>query len=153
MYYYVVPRPTLPMNLGQMRQRAHHHELQLTNYHICNFQFKTYFGSCVSRGFSSECQATRFLQRIFLFLCIFTSGVFQTLIYIGTNVLQQSNWLKNDLTSPIEAFRVEKSSKKWTKAFAEGVFFLSCGESFIGQGSKKCPDMPAKFQGCPIFIL
>ena len=33
-----------------MRKRARHRELQLSNYHVCKFQFKTYFGSCVFWG-------------------------------------------------------------------------------------------------------
>ena len=66
----------------QTRKRAHHRELQLSNYHVRNFQFRT-FGSCVFLGVvggggSSDCKATRFLQRIFLFLGEFTSSVFQT---------------------------------------------------------------------------
>ena len=81
-------KKVIQANLVQMRKRAHHRELQLSNYPVFNFQLKSCFGSCAFGGFSSECQATRLLQRIFFIpLCIyFTSGVFQTLLYIETNV-------------------------------------------------------------------
>ena len=106
-----------------MRKRAHHCELQLSNYHVCNFQFKTYFGSCVLGGLLSECQATRFLQRLFFFipLCIhfrFVSDVALHWIKCLTTIKLTKEWL----TSPTEAFHVEKSPKKGTKVFAEGIF-------------------------------
>ena len=78
-----------------MRKRAHHRELQLSNYHVCNFMFKTYFGSWDFFGFRLSARLQGFCRGFFFsFLCVLTSGVFQTLLYLGTNVWQQSNWLK-----------------------------------------------------------
>ena len=57
-------------NLGQMRKRAHHRELQLSNYHVCNYQLKTLFGKLRFWGVI-ESQATRFFaEDIFIPLCI-----------------------------------------------------------------------------------
>ena len=127
-----------------MKKRAHHRELQLSNYHVCNFQFKTYFGSCVwggggGGGFVWVPGYKVFAENFHLFLCVFTFSVFQTLLYIGTNVWQQSNWLKNELTAPIEAFHVEKSPNlKVDKSFA-GEIFLCVKRRifFFGQGSEE----------------
>ena len=89
-------KKVIQANLVQMRKRADHCELQLSNDHVCNFPFKTYFRSSFW-VFLSEYQTTRFLQRIFLFFCVFTSGVFQMLLYqVETNVWHQSNWPERD---------------------------------------------------------
>ena len=80
-------------------------------------------------GFSPECQATRFLQRIFLLLCVFTSGMFQTLFLHCIKCLTTIKRTKKWLASPIEAFRV-KNHRKNRQKFLQREFFVSSGESF-----------------------
>ena len=155
-----------------MRKSAHHCELQLSNYRVCNFQFKTYVGSCVLGRFSSECQATMFLQRIFyskmltfrhsasseqwgrtgsIFKKLFNKKSYHTIFFIPLGIhfwcvsdialhwnkcLPTIKLTKKWLTSPIEAFHVEKSPKKGTKVFAEGIFLCVLWRIFFwpGQG-------------------
>ena len=122
--------------------------------------FKTYFGSCVfffisggGGGGSSECQDTRFFRGVFLFLCVFTSGVFQTLLYIGRIIWQQSNWLKLVNVSN-RSVSCRKIIEKVEKGFAEGVFLCVVRRIFfLARAAKNClKNMPAKFQGCAIFV-
>ena len=138
-----------------MRKRAHHRELQLSNYHVCNFQFKNYFGSCVFGGFRLSARLRGFCRGLFFFipLCIHFWCVSDVALY-WNKCLTTIKLTKKWLTSPIEAFHVEKSPKKETKVFAEGIFFVSCGESFfLARAAKNCPkNMPAKFQGCANFV-
>ena len=104
-------------------------------------------------GFSPECQATRFLQRIFLLLCVFTSGMFQTLFLHCIKCLTTIKRTKKWLTSPIEAFRV-KNHRKNRQKFLQREFFVSSGESFW-PGQRRYVQriiMPEKFQSCAIFV-
>ena len=141
----------------QRRKRAHHRELHLSNYHVCNFQFKSYVGSCVLGGGGggglSECQATRFLQRIFfILLCIHFWCVSDVALH-WNKYLTTIKLTKKCLMSPIGAFHVKKSPKKGTKVFAEGFSLCPVENLFLARVAKKCPkNMPVKFQGCAIFV-
>ena len=118
-----------------MRKRAHHRELQLSNNHVCNFQLKSYFGSCVFWRLSSECQATRFSQGLFFIpLCIHFWCVSDVPLY-WKKCLTTIKLTKLWLTSPIEAFHVEKSPKKGTKVLAVGSFLCVLWRISFGQGS------------------
>ena len=73
---------------------------------------------CEGSSSSRSAMLQIFCRGFLLFLCVYTSGVFHTFLYIRTKVWKQSNWMK---ITPIEAFYVEKAPKKWTKVFAEGL--------------------------------
>ena len=132
-----------------MRKGAHHREVQLSNYHV---ELKPYLGSCICAGFSSECQATRFLKRIFFiplrihFWCV--SDVALHWNKCLTTIKLTKKWL----TSPIEAFHAEKSPKRG-KRFCRGNFSLCPEENILlASAAKKYPkNIPAKFQDCAIF--
>ena len=114
--------------------------VQLSNYHACNFQFKTYFGSGVYFGFHLSAWLQGFLQRVFFF---FYSFVYSLLVCQSDVALHWNKCLttikltKKWLTSPIEAFHVEKSPKKWTKIFAGGIFRSVLWRIFFWPGQQR----------------
>ena len=92
-------------------------KLPCVQFSVPNLFWKLRFG-----GLLSECQAARFLQRLFFIpLCIHFWCVSDVALHWNkclTTIKLSKKWL----TSPIKAFHVEKSSKKGTKVFAEGIF-------------------------------
>ena len=126
-----------------MRKRAHHRELQLSNYHVCNFQFKTYFGSCLfggggggGGGFVWVPGSKVFAEDFFIPFCVHFWCVSDVALHWNT-CLTTSKLTKKWLTSPLEAFHVEKSPKKWTKVFAEGMFFCLLRRIFFQPGQRR----------------
>ena len=103
-------------NLVQMRKEAHHGEppVQLSDYHLCNFQFKTYFGSCVLGGFLLSARLQDFCRRFFIPLFVHFWCVSDVALH-WNKCLATIKLTKKWLTSPIEAFHVEKSPKKVDK--------------------------------------
>ena len=89
-------------------------------------------------GFSSECQATRFCRGFFY-------SVVHSLLVCFRCCFSLEQMSENNQTdpSPIEAFHVEKSPKKWTKVIAEESFpDVQCLWRilfFFARAAKKCP--------------
>ena len=142
-----------------MRKRAHHRELQLSNYHVCNFQFKTYFGSCGfffggggGDGGSSECQAARGVFFFFIPLCI-NFWCFKRCFALEKMSDNNQTDLKMINVSN-RSVSCRKITEKVDKSFCRGDFSLCPAENlFLARKAKKCQkNMPAKFQCCAIFV-
>ena len=123
--------------LLQMRKRAHHRELQLSNYHVFNFQYKTYCGSCVLGVFKVVWVPgyKDFAEDFFVLLCIHFWCVSDVALH-WNKCLAIIKLTKKWSTSPAEAFHVEKSPKRWAKVFAAGIF-LCVLRSFLWPGQRR----------------
>ena len=119
-----------------MRKREHHRERQLSNYHVCNFQFKTYFRSCVFGvfvwvpGYKVFAEDFFFIPLRIHFWCVSD-------LYNWNKCLTTIKLTEKWLTSPIEAFHVEKSPKKGTQVFAEGIFLCVLWRIFFWPGQRR----------------
>ena len=103
---------------------------------MCNFQFKTYFESCVfGVVVCSWVPGSKvFAEDFFIPLCIHFWCVSDVALHWNkcpTTIKLTTKWL----TSSIEAFHVEKSPKRGQKFLQTEFFYVSCGESVFGQGS------------------
>ena len=118
-----------------MRKRAHHRELQLSNYHVCNFQFKLITVEVAFWRFSSECKATRFLQRNF------SSFVYSLLVCFRRVTLEQMSDNNQSDYNMVNMSNRSVSCRKITlkvgKSFCRGNFSLYPADNFFGQGSEE----------------
>ena len=103
------------------------------------------FGSWVFFfGFSSECQATRFLQRIFFFFCSFVYSLLMcfrgcfTLEQMSDNNQLTKKWLTQMINVSNRSVSCRKITEKVGKSFCRGNFYLCPAENlFFWPGQRR----------------
>ena len=146
-------------NLVQMRKRAHHRELQLSNYYVCNFQFKTYLGSLVFFFFFGG-GGVRLSARLHGFCRASFSKVYSLLVCFRRCFTLEQLSGNNQIDQKVinvsnRSVSCRKITQRGDKSFFGGNFSLCPVENlFSVRAGKKCPkDMPSKFHVCAIFYL
>ena len=119
-----------------MRKRAHHHEPQLSTLMCVIFSSKLISEIAFLGGFRLSARPQGFCRGFFYSFCIHFWCVSDVALH-GNTCLTTIKLTKKWLTSPIEAFHVEKSPKKWTKVFAEGIFLCVLRRIFFWPGQRR----------------
>ena len=121
-----------------MRKRAHHCELQLSNYHVCNFQFKTYFGSCVFfEGFRLSARLQGFLQRIFFYSFRYSLLVCFRRCFTLEKSLTTIKLIKKMINISNRSVSCRKITAKNRQEFCRGNFLCPAEKPILARSEEK----------------